>query len=205
MCGSIVRLDAAGTETISRAMAHAIRSGKRGASTSGSEPDSGPDSQRRTAAKGRTFRQLRRNDLEAGDKLEVLHVERGQVEAEMQGRGPDGKVFEGDDYALRRLLAFDAAHHAGDFQRNRMHGNVAAQPVDEGQPSLLDRIVFCPIRAVHEFRDGHDREADVDLAVCGLYLLQDLEDGVASTLGGDNDARVEDQSHAGGFKACGCG
>ena len=105
-------------------MAHAIRSGKRGASVSKRSRIPAPLQQRRTAAKGRTFRQLRRNELEARDKLEVLHVERGHIEAEIESGGPDHEVFEGDDIALGSLFAFDASGQLRDFQRHRMHDQI---------------------------------------------------------------------------------
>ena len=108
----------------------------------------------------------------------MAHIERGNIEAKLQRRDSDREVLESNDNALSRLLAFDAAYHPGRFEGNRMHGNIAAQPVDEGQPPLLVGIRFCAERTVHQFGDGHDREADVDLAVHRLYLLQDLPDGV---------------------------
>lgn len=36
--------------------------------------------------------------------------------------------------------------------------------------------------------------------MCGVHLLQDLRNGMASAFGGDDDAGIEDQSHAGGFQ-----
>ena len=41
--------------------------------------------------------------------LEVLHVEGGYIEAQVQGRGSDDEVFEGDGDALGGLLALDAS------------------------------------------------------------------------------------------------
>ena len=80
-----------------------------------------------------------------------------------------------------------------------MDGNVAAQAVDEGEPPLLLGVRLRPVCAVHQLGDGHDGQTDLDLAVRGLYLFEDLADGVAPAFGGDDDAGVEDQSHAGGF------
>jgi hypothetical protein len=53
-------------------------------------------------------------------------------------------------------FSFDLSNHPCHLDGNRMHGNVAAQPIDEGQPTLLVRVCFCAISAVDQFGDGHD-------------------------------------------------
>lgn len=51
-----------------------------------------------------------------------------------------------------------------------------------------------------EFGDGHNGEADLDFTLRSVHLFEDLPDRVASALGGDDDAGVEDYSHDGGFQ-----
>jgi hypothetical protein len=74
--------------------------------------------QRRTAAKRGTFDQLQRDDFEAGEELEVLHVEGGHIEAKMERRGSDHQVFEGDGDPLSGLFALDLPGKLRDLQRD---------------------------------------------------------------------------------------
>ena len=41
-----------------------------------------------------------RDHIEAGDGLEMLHVEGRYIEAEIEGRGPDNQVFDSDGHPL---------------------------------------------------------------------------------------------------------
>src|SRR5216684_3596807 len=80
-----------------------------------------------------------------------------------------------------------------------MHRHVARQSLDEFQSWLLLRLGFRAIGTMHQLGDSHDRHADFDLALSGLHLFQDFPNGMASAFGSDNNAGVEDYSHAGGF------
>ena len=73
-------------------------------------------------------------DLEAGNALKVLHVDRGHVEAQMQGRSSDHEVPEVDDDALGRLLAFDTSGKLRDLQRHRMHDQIVEDALGEDAP-----------------------------------------------------------------------
>jgi hypothetical protein len=121
----------------------------------------------------------------------VPDVERGDIEAEVQGRDADYKVLEGYGYAPGPLLCFNASNQSGYLDGNSMHRNVAAKPIDEGQAALPVRVRFCAISSMDQFSDGYHREADVDIAVSGLYLFEDLPDGMPSALRSDNDAGVK--------------
>lgn len=59
---------------------------------------------------------------EAGDGLEVGHVERHDIEAQMQSGSSDDQVREVDADSLAHLLAVDAPGQLRHFQRERMHG-----------------------------------------------------------------------------------
>ena len=50
---------------------------------------------------------LQRDEIEAGDELEVLDVECGHTDGEMQRCRPNDQVLEGDGDALGGLFAFD--------------------------------------------------------------------------------------------------
>src|SRR5271166_5366113 len=80
-----------------------------------------------------------------------------------------------------------------------MDGYIPAQSLDKLQPSLLLRLCLGAMGPVHEFGHRHDRQADLAFSLAGLYLLEDLPDAVTSALGSDEDAGIEDYSHAGGF------
>lgn len=53
-------------------------------------------------------RWLEGDDLKAGNRLEVAHVESHDIEAKMQGRGSDHEIREIDADALAHLLAVEA-------------------------------------------------------------------------------------------------
>lgn len=128
-----------------------------------------------------------RDDFQARDKLKVPEIEAGDIKAESQCREPDYEVLEWYGYALGTLFSFDASDHPGHLDGDRMHRHIAAQPVDEGESTLFVRVGFCAIGTVNQLGDSDDREADVDFAVTGLYLFEDLPDGVTPSLGGDHN------------------
>jgi hypothetical protein len=67
-----------------------------------------------------------RDDFQARDELEVSDIERGYIEAEMEGRGPDHQILEGDGDAFGCLLTLDLSGKLRDLQRHRMHHHVPA-------------------------------------------------------------------------------
>ncbi len=84
-------------------------------------------------------------------------VQRGNIEAELQGRHADYEVLEWYGYALNSLFPFDASDYPSHLDRNRMDRHVAAQPIDESQATLLVRICFRTICTVYQFGDRYDR------------------------------------------------
>ncbi len=76
---------------------------------------------------------LERDNIQAGDHLEVAHIEGGHLEAQLESRYSDGQVFEGEDDAFCRLLALDASDAASDLQRYGIDRNITAQLLDERQ------------------------------------------------------------------------
>jgi hypothetical protein len=128
-----------------------------------------------------------RDDFQARDKLKVSKVEAGDIEPKSRSRDPDDEVLEWDCYTFGPLFAFDASDHSGHLDGNGMHRHIAAQPVDESESALPVRFRFCAIYIVDQLGDSDDREADFNFAITGLYLFEDLPDGVTSTLGGDHN------------------
>jgi hypothetical protein len=62
----------------------------------------------------------------------VAQVAGDDLEAQLQSRNSDRKILEIQRDALSRLLALDPPDHAGNLDRNRIHREVAAQPIDKG-------------------------------------------------------------------------
>jgi len=62
-------------------------------------------------------------DGKAGNGLEVLHVERDDAEAEMQGRGADDQIREIDAGAPRHLLTMDSPGQSRYLLREWMYGH----------------------------------------------------------------------------------
>ena len=158
----------------------------------------------------RIFRGLERDDLETGDALEVLHVERRHIEAEIEGCGTDDKVLESDDIALGSLFAFDASCKLCDFHRYRMHDQVVKDSLGEDAPPCAVGVSSGPVDAVRQFHNADRRERNVDLAMSGPHLPEDVFDGLTTPFACDEDAGIEDQSQAVTSMptyrgACGCG
>ena len=105
------------------------------------------------------------DQLESRYEAEVAHIESRDLETKLQSGDPNRKVLEADGYALSGLLTFDPTDHACNLNGNGMHGDVATQPIYEGDPPLFLRIRFGAVRSVHQFGNGYDGEADVDIAV----------------------------------------
>jgi hypothetical protein len=119
---------------------------------------------------------------------------------EVQRRRADQQVFEGDLETLPFLLSFDASRKSRNVKRHRVHWHVAGQPLDELQSPLLPHRRVRPIGTMNQFGDCHDRHTDFGIALARPNALEDLQDCLASTFGGDDDAGVENYSgHAGGF------
>jgi hypothetical protein len=97
-------------------------------------------------------------------------------------------------------LAFNASDTSGDLQCQCMDWDIAAHLFDEGQPLLAPGIGLGAIGSMHQLGDGNDGEPNIDLPVSGAYLFKDVSDVVAAAFGGNHDAGVENQSHAGGFQ-----
>jgi len=144
-------------------------------------------------------RGLEGDDVEVRDHLEVAHVKRDHIEAEMEGCGSDDEVWKVDADPLAHLLAVDTPGQPRHFQRERMHSHRLEEFFDEGFPTLA--VGVCPgsIDTVRQFYGSHSRERSGGLSTHGLDPLQDFPHTVPAPFACDQDAGVEDYSHAGGF------
>ena len=133
---------------------------------------------------------LERDHLEAWDGLEVLHVERSDIEADIQGRSPDNQVFQSDGDSFCRLLALDASGKLRDSERDWMHDHVAGQLVGEGFAAHLVGVGSGPVNAVRKLDDADGGEGAFYVAVSGANALDDLLDGLAAPFACDQDAGV---------------
>src|SRR5215469_11555923 len=80
-----------------------------------------------------------------------------------------------------------------------MHRHGLEEFFDEAFPALAVGVCFRSIDAVRQFPGRYSRERSGGLSTHGLDTLQDLAHTVPAPLTCDQDAGVEDYSHAGGF------
>ena len=142
---------------------------------------------------------LEGKNLEAGNHLEVANVERDHRESEMEGGGSDQQIRKGDAEPVRHLFAVDAPGQPSHFQRERMHGYGLEEFFDEGFPALAVGVGPGSIDTVRQFHSSHRRDRSGGLSTRGLDTLQNPLHTVSAPLACDQDAGVEDYSHAGGF------
>ncbi len=140
----------------------------------------------------------------------MLDVERDDIEAEMQGCCSDQEVFEGDDVALGRLLAFDTASKLCDLQRYRMHDQIVESLLSEDATTFAVCLGSGPVDAVGKFHDAHSRERNIHLPMRRPRLVEDVFDGAATPFACDQNARIQDQAQPINPMpkcrvACGCG
>ena len=64
--------------------------------------------------------------------------------------------------------------------------------VDVGAPSFAVGVGFGSVDAVREFHSADSRERDIDFAVRGSCLAQNIFDGAAASFACDEKAGIED-------------
>jgi hypothetical protein len=106
-------------------------------------------------------RGLEGDDVEVGDHLEVAHVKRDHIEAEMEGCGSDDEIWKVNADPLAHLLAVDTPGQLRDSQRERMHSHRLEEFFDEGFRAFA--VGVCPgsIDTVRQFYGSHSRAAVV--------------------------------------------
>ena len=137
-----------------------------------------------------------RDDFETGNEFEVPDVQRGHIEAKMQGCGSDNGVLEGDAIALGSLFAFDASGKLRDLQSHRMHDQIVEGSLGEDAPPFAVGVGLAPVDAMRQFHDADSRERDIDLAMPGPRLAEDVFDGLSMPFACNEDAGIENQTHA---------
>ena len=132
------------------------------------------------------------DDGESGDVLEGPDVAGRNTEAELQGRGGDQQIFEGDTHTLFGLLALDAAGELGRLDRDRMHRHVADEFVNERLPALPAFFQLGALDTVRQFHNGNHGKTDLDFSVANFAVFENLPHGVALPLSGNDHAGIED-------------
>ena len=148
--------------------------------------------------------------IEAGDGLKVTQVDRGHIEADMQGCSPNQQVLEGESVSLGRLLALDAPGKLGDLQSQRMHDQVVEDALHEDAPPDAVGVCSGSVDAVCQFHGADGRQRDIDLSMRLPRTAQDVFDALTAPFTCDQDAGIEDQaqdvSPMPTYRvACGCG
>jgi hypothetical protein len=90
------------------------------------------------------------------------------------------------------LLTLDTAGELGCLDRHRMHRHVADEFVNERLPALPPLFQLGALDAVRQLNNGHHGETDFDFSVAGFEVFEDLSNGVALPLSGDDHAGIED-------------
>lgn len=93
----------------------------------------------------------KRDGIQAGDKTEVFHIQRGNIEAKMQGRGSDEKVLESDGDSLGGLFTLNAPGKLSDCQRDRMYDQTMKDVFREDTPTLTVGNSSGPVDSVCQF------------------------------------------------------
>lgn len=137
-----------------------------------------------------------RDDVQARDELKVPGIERGYIEAEMDGRGPDHQILEGDGDTLGRLFSLDLSSELRNLQRYGMHNQIVKGTLGEDAPPLAVCLGFCSIHTVGQFDDTDRRERDIYLTVHHPRIMKDIFDRATTPFGRDQDTRIKNQSHA---------
>lgn len=140
----------------------------------------------------------------------MAHVEGGDIEAEIEGRGPDNEVFDSDGDPSSCLLALDAPGKLGNPKRDRVHDHVTGQLVGEGFAACPVGVRLGAVDAVRQLDNADCREGAFRVAVSGANALHNLLDGLSAPFACDEDAGVEDQAQGVSpmptcHGACGCG
>jgi hypothetical protein len=122
----------------------------------------------------------------------MLHVERDDIEADIEGCSPNNQVFYGNRYSLGRLLSFDPSSKLSDSQRDRMHHHIAGQLIGKGFTACLVGVRPSPVDAMRQLDNADSRQGTLDVTVNGANAQDDLLDALSAPLPCDQDAGVED-------------
>lgn len=115
---------------------------------------------------------------------------------EIQCCGANQQVFEGDFNATGRLLTFYLSRELSDLERNRIDQDGAADVLNKHPAAVAASIVLSAVDAVSQFYNCYGGETGLGLALGSFHPFEDVRDALASPLSSDEDAGVENYSHA---------
>jgi len=150
-----------------------------------------------------------RHHFETGDRLEVLNVERSDIEADIEGRCPDIRSSSAMEIPLAACSP-SMRPASCDWERDRMHDQVAGEFVGEGFAAYLVGSGPGPVDTVRQLDDADGRQGTFYVAASGADAQDDWLDGLSASLARDEDAGVENQTQRVSPMptyrgACGCG
>jgi len=137
-----------------------------------------------------------RDNLQAGDKAEVFRIQSGDIEAQVQSSRSDDQILDGDRNPDCGLLALDAAGKLGNGERDGMHYEIAEDLIAKKATAFAVGNGSGPVDAMRQFHCADSGQGHIELSMDCSCLTKDVSDRFAASFAGDEDTRVEDQSHA---------
>ena len=141
---------------------------------------------------------LELHDRQAGDALEVAQIARCHTVAEFQGCDPDQHIGKREAHAFGLVLAVDLADAKGNRHSDRINGQGREQFLNKLLTFLFSLRCVDASRAVRQFEESNNLQGDFRLSGCAGDSREHLSCILPLALGFDQDAGIEDQSHAGG-------
>ncbi len=120
----------------------------------------------------------------------MLDVQRGQMEAQMEGGGSNDKVLESDRDALGCLLTLNASGKLGDLDRDRMDDETLECSLCEHAPPFPIGGCSGAVDAMGQLDNSYGGYGDVYIAVGSSCLAEDLFDGLSTPFARDEDAGI---------------
>jgi hypothetical protein len=125
------------------------------------------------------------------EELEVANIRSRDAKSQLQSGRSNEQILKSQHNAASGLFTFDSSSESCDFDSNWIDGNVPDELVDKCLPSEAALLLLRSLNAMNHFHNRYYGKPHFDLAVRGPKLFEDLQNGMASTLAGNNDARVK--------------
>ena len=131
-----------------------------------------------------------------GNQSKVADVECCDRITRVQSGCTNQQVFECDAYTASSLLALDLTRELGDFEGHWMNDQVSAQFLSKFPSTLAISIALGAVDAMSKFNDGYGRKSRFSFALRCLNALEDFPHTFTASFSCNENAGVENQSHA---------
>ncbi len=113
--------------------------------------------------------------------LKVPDIQGGDIEAQMQSRGPNHKIFDGDGNTFGGLFALAASGKLGDGECKRMNDHVTTQLFHKGSAPLAISVGFRSVDAVGKFDNTDGGERAFLISTRRKDSIDNLLDGIPAS------------------------